>query len=136
MHEANLNFMKLPSLVKTPSHKRFEFTPRYYDPVKEELKNRTELIKKELNPKYEPDTEQDSTYGLRLKGTFSKKVNKSRTQSSSNSQMARTLGIVALLILLFYTYVQYGNIALVILFFAFASYFYIKKIGLFKRNQD
>jgi hypothetical protein len=128
--------MKLPSLVKTPSYKRFDFTPRYYDPVKEELKNRTELIKKELDSKYSPDNEPDTTYGLRLKGSFSQRVNKSRSQDSSSSQQIRTLLIVGLLSLLFYTYVRFGNIAIVILFFAFASYFYIKKTGLFNRSKD
>jgi hypothetical protein len=128
--------MKLPSLVKTPSYKRFDFTPRYYDPVKEELKNRTELIKKELDSKYSTDNELDTTYGLRLKGSFSQRVNKNRSQDSSSSQQIRTLLIVGLLCLLFYTYVRFGNIAIVILFFAFASYFYIKKTGLFNRSQD
>ena len=40
--------MKLPSLVRVPKYKRFNFEPRHYDPVKEEIKNRTERIKSEL----------------------------------------------------------------------------------------
>lgn len=39
--------MKLPSLVKIPKHKRFEFVPRHYDEQKEELLERVEKIKKE-----------------------------------------------------------------------------------------
>ena len=40
--------MKLPSLVRVPKYKRFNFEPRHYDPLKEEIKNRTERIKNEL----------------------------------------------------------------------------------------
>jgi uncharacterized membrane protein YhaH (DUF805 family) len=40
--------MKLPSLVRVPKYKRFNFEPRHYDPVKEEIKNRTERIRSEL----------------------------------------------------------------------------------------
>jgi hypothetical protein len=41
--------MKLPLLFKTPRHKRFNFEPRYYDPIKEEIKERTEMFRKQLN---------------------------------------------------------------------------------------
>jgi uncharacterized membrane protein YhaH (DUF805 family) len=40
--------MKLPSLVRVPKYRRFNFEPRHYDPIKEELKNRTERIENEL----------------------------------------------------------------------------------------
>jgi len=39
--------VKLPSLVRLPKHKRFEFQPRHYDPIKEELEERIEKIKRE-----------------------------------------------------------------------------------------
>ena len=37
--------MKLPSLVKLPKYKRFEFRPRYYDEQKEELQERVQKLK-------------------------------------------------------------------------------------------
>lgn len=40
--------MKLPSLVRVPKYKRFNFEPRHYDATKEEIKNRTERIRNEL----------------------------------------------------------------------------------------
>ena len=43
--------MKIPSIVNIPKNKRFEFQPRYYDPVKEELHERIEKIKREHNAK-------------------------------------------------------------------------------------
>ncbi len=40
--------MKLPSLVRVPKYRRFNFEPRHFDPLKDELKNRTEKIKNDL----------------------------------------------------------------------------------------
>ncbi|NVJ84933.1 MAG: hypothetical protein HWE15_01430 [Algoriphagus sp.] len=40
--------MKFPSIFRTASPSRFDIKPRYYDPVKEELEQRTSRIKKEL----------------------------------------------------------------------------------------
>ncbi len=37
--------MKIPSLNRLPNHKRFDYTPRFYDPVKEDLENRKSHIK-------------------------------------------------------------------------------------------
>ncbi len=40
--------MKIPSLTRIPQYKRFNITPRYYDPIKEDIQNRTERIRNEL----------------------------------------------------------------------------------------
>lgn len=40
--------MKLPSLFRTANYQRFEIKPRYYDPIKEEMEERTSRIRKEL----------------------------------------------------------------------------------------
>ena len=40
--------MKLPSLTRLPKNRRFNFQPRYYDPIKEEIEERTSRIKKEI----------------------------------------------------------------------------------------
>lgn len=41
--------MKIPSFVRLPNYKRFGFEPRYYDPIKEEIAERTARIKREMN---------------------------------------------------------------------------------------
>ena len=41
--------MKLPSFVRLPGHKKFNITPRYYDPIKEEIVERTEMIRREMS---------------------------------------------------------------------------------------
>ncbi|MEN2283324.1 hypothetical protein AAGF08_14360 [Algoriphagus sp. SE2] len=40
--------MKFPSIFRTASPSRFDIKPRYYDPVKEEIEQRTSRIKKEM----------------------------------------------------------------------------------------
>ncbi len=40
--------MKFPSIFRTANPSRFDIKPRYYDPVKEEIDQRTSRIKKEL----------------------------------------------------------------------------------------
>lgn len=40
--------MKLPSIFRTASHTRFDIKPRYYDPIKEEIEERTSRIRLEL----------------------------------------------------------------------------------------
>ena len=40
--------MRFPSLFRLPRHQRFHIQPRYYDPVKEEIEERTERIKDEM----------------------------------------------------------------------------------------
>jgi hypothetical protein len=39
---------KLPSFIKLPRHRIFEYKPRYYNEAKEEMKKRYEIARKEL----------------------------------------------------------------------------------------
>ncbi|MDW3196276.1 MAG: hypothetical protein R8G66_28140 [Cytophagales bacterium] len=40
--------MRLPSLIRLPRNKQFHIEPRHYDPIKEELEERTSRIRNEL----------------------------------------------------------------------------------------
>jgi len=40
--------MRLPTIIRLPSHLTFEFKPRYWDPVKEEFEARVERAKREV----------------------------------------------------------------------------------------
>lgn len=40
--------MRLPSLIRLPRNKQFNIEPRHYDPVKEEIEERTSRIKHEM----------------------------------------------------------------------------------------
>lgn len=43
--------MRFPSLIRVPRNKRFTIEPRYYDPIKEEIEERTRRIKEEMENK-------------------------------------------------------------------------------------
>lgn len=46
------------SFFKRPKARQFEYAPRLYDPIKEEIKERTERIKREMNPSSEIELSQ------------------------------------------------------------------------------
>ncbi|WP_209329639.1 hypothetical protein [Lunatimonas salinarum] len=68
--------MKFPSIFKTNQPHRFQITPRHYDPVKEEIHQRTERIKRELQQEGVLDTEEDDDThyrgGSSIRGAFTK----------------------------------------------------------------
>lgn len=47
--------MKIPSLTRIPKYRKFNITPRYYDPIKEDIENRTERIRNEMRLQESPD---------------------------------------------------------------------------------
>ncbi len=65
--------MKLPTIFRTASHQRFSIKPRYYDPIKEEIEERTSRIKMELEQEGEIEQDSDSPSPRRpmMKGSFS-----------------------------------------------------------------
>lgn len=87
--------MKLPTIFRTASHQRFEIKPRYYDPIKEEIEERTARIKMELEQEGEIEQSGDSTSPRRpmMKGSFSTfRSNKPRENAVFNSStLLRTL---------------------------------------------
>ena len=64
--------MKFPSLLKIPDHKKFKLPNRYYDPIKEDIQNRTELIKAELKRRNSSNPDL-SDYQSRIEGAFRQK---------------------------------------------------------------
>lgn len=63
--------MKLPSLIKSPSYQRFAVKPRYYDPIKEDIENRTSRIKAEMGM---IDSNLDPGYRSQIAGSFRKNM--------------------------------------------------------------
>ena len=69
--------MKLPTLTRLPKYKRFSFEPRYYDPIKEEVKAKERaaqrLIKGGKNDHVDVDVIKN-----RISGSFKRKANDSK----------------------------------------------------------
>lgn len=66
--------MKFPSIFRTATPSRFEIKPRYYDPVREEVKRRTERIQAELQAGAQEeglsDEERVQRFRAGIKGAF------------------------------------------------------------------
>lgn len=88
--------MRFPSLFRLPKHQQFRIKPRYYDPVKEEIKERTERIKEQMEGKeggnYQPS-----------------KINFKRKTKSAPATSMLQLGIASLLGLMVLGWLQFGN---------------------------
>ncbi|MBS9522439.1 hypothetical protein KIH41_06655 [Litoribacter ruber] len=119
--------MKLPSLFKSASHQRFDIKPRFYDPVKEEIEQRTSRIQKELESKgvLHPDEYGEEDFGKSrsssLRGAFTQSsLRKSSSGGLSSAGLLRMLIFVILMVGVF-GYIYYGNAALYALLYIAAG---------------
>ena len=104
--------MKFLSLFnKTPSHQRFNYIPRYYDPAKEE---RELKLEQEQGP---------GDYRSRISGSFQAARKRSKQSKESLGANLLRFGIILFLVVFIIAYIQWGEIA----FYGFALFipFYI-----------
>ncbi|SHM52834.1 hypothetical protein SAMN04488057_10231 [Cyclobacterium lianum] len=69
--------MKFPSIFRVNQPRRFQINPRHYDPVKEEIQNRTEDIRRDLEARglltpeeKELDRQLSYRHGSAIRGAF------------------------------------------------------------------
>lgn len=112
--------MRFPSLIRLPRNKQFRMEPRYYDPIKEDIAERTERIKRELEGEKEDYKPGNISFDR-------------RTKSVPNTSFLQLL-IAAVLGSLVVGWLFYGNQVFYSLFLIFPIYLYfrLKKI-LFRR---
>ncbi|MFM8912527.1 MAG: hypothetical protein ACKOE6_06325 [Flammeovirgaceae bacterium] len=125
--------MKIISLfTKAPQHQRFNYVPRYYDPVKEEMKERMERIQKELDRERGVATDAtQSGHRSRIAGSFQAARKRSKPQQQGTETLMR-LGIILFLTLFLIAFFTWGRPAvygalLVIPFYAYLKFKQIKK---------
>lgn len=105
--------MRFPSLVKVPKNRRFEIEPRYYDPIKEEIEERTERIRQEMN-------REGSGYAPSSRITFER-----RSESAPNTSFLQLL-IAAILGLIVVGWLYYGNDVFYLLWLAVPIYLFFR----------
>ena len=89
--------MGIPRFFRIPSHRQFNFFPRYFDPDKEELEERIQEAKKKYGLE---EKNEDEPYVPHIKGkmrSYFRQSKKSKKQSN-----IRLLIIIAALFLLAY----------------------------------
>jgi hypothetical protein len=88
--------MKLPSLTRLPKNKRFNFQPRYYDPIKEEIEERTSRIKKEIGDSSE-------YYREHISSAFRR-----RARTEKTSGILQFIFVISFVVI-FFGYIYYGS---------------------------
>ena len=96
--------MLLKGLFKVPTYKRFDFKPRYYDPVKEEIAERTQKIESQMQQE-QPTEIQSST----IRGAFKRKTGNKRISTKDYSPAVGQLSATAILVALCLGYWYFGN---------------------------
>lgn len=120
--------MKFPSLfTKTPNHKRFSFTPRHYDPVEEQRKEREERIRKELSSNTLEEDPVDNSYRTRITGSFRTARKTQGRQSDPSANMIRLI-ILTFLSVWVIAYLNYGSDAIYALLLFIPFYLWLKFI--------
>ena len=116
--------MKFPTLfTKIPRYKRFDYTPRHYDPQEEERKARDEQIRKGLRAEGEISSE----YRTRIVGSF-KASRKHQSKSFDPSANLIRLVIITFLVVWIIAYLQFGSIAFYGLLLFIPFYLWLKFI--------
>ena len=121
--------MKLPSLfTKTPNYKRFAYTPRHYDPLEEERKEREERIRRELSIESGKKAAEEDEHGYRSRmvGSFRAAKKTVNVQKDPSANMLRLI-ILMVLTLGLIAFIEYGKIALyAVAIIIIPFYFYLK----------
>ncbi|MGB3466244.1 MAG: hypothetical protein WBA74_13280 [Cyclobacteriaceae bacterium] len=124
--------MKVPSLVRLPKYKSFAYEPRHYDPIREEIKERTYRIKKELEAANKIDkTEDEKEFQRKYSSSISFKRQESKSHKATLIQMA----IAAILASLAVGWLFYGDRVLYSLLLIFPVYIYFRFKGRFGKRK-
>lgn len=117
--------MKLPSLfTKTPAHKRFGYTPRFYDPQEEERKEREERIRQELKLN-EDAIRTEPVYRTLTAGSFKEARKTTARQSDPSANLLRML-ILTFLTVWLIAFIQFGTVTIYFLLLVVPFYLYLK----------
>lgn len=95
--------MKFPSLVKLPKYNKFNFEPRYYDRIKEDIETRTQNIKAELEAHERIDPKDRARFRSEMEQVFTRRAAQER--KSTIMQVAFILLFVSTCV----GYLFYGN---------------------------
>src|SRR5210317_2481265 len=106
--------MKLPSLTRLPKNKRFNFQPRYYDPIKEEIEERTSRIRKEIG-------DSDEYYREHISSAFRR-----RARTEKTSGILQFIFIISFVVI-FFGYIYFGNQIFYLFLALIPLYIWIKR---------
>ncbi|OOG74317.1 hypothetical protein [Algoriphagus sp. A40] len=107
--------MKFPSIFRSVTPTRFEIKPRYYDPIKEDIEDRSSRIRKELEEEgqlIKEDNQNRKGIGTGIRGSFSNRgIKPKKTAIASSTGIIRTILFLVMVIGAF-GYIYIGPIIL------------------------
>ena len=116
--------MKMISLfTKAPNHRRFSYSPRYYDPEEEQRKEREERIKNELG--FERPVEEESVHISLIAGSFRAARKTSRPAAGTSIGLLRLI-ILTFIVLWLLAVFEFGTVAIYGIILLVPFYFYLK----------
>jgi hypothetical protein len=117
----------LSVFTKAPKHQRFNYSPRFYDPLKEELEERESRIKLEIaREKGTLKPEDLNGYRGRISGAFQTARKRSNPVSAGTSATMLRLGIFLFLTIFIIAFLEFGRPALYSLLLVVPLYLYLK----------
>ncbi|PZX58015.1 hypothetical protein [Algoriphagus chordae] len=116
--------MKFPSIFRTAAPMRFDIKPRYYDPVREEIEQRTSQIKKDLEAQgllenTDGNSRDIGAYGAGIRGSFAQ--HKGIKERDGVNMFAST-AMIRTFIFLFLFGTIFGYVYLGTMIFEFLAY--------------
>lgn len=87
--------MGVPRFIKLPSYKRFEYTPRYWDPEQEERDERIRQIKAEMGIVVPSDPNRSTI----KRGSFRQAHRKTKVRAGRSSNIRLVIILAALLLI-------------------------------------
>jgi hypothetical protein len=128
--------MKIISLfTKAPQHQKFSYRPRYYDPSKDEMKEREERIRKEIERERGVVVKADEGYRTRIAGSFQAARKRSKPTAEKSAVLVR-FGAILFMVLLLFAFLEWGRPALYGAFLAIPIYFYMKFRDISNKQRD
>jgi Flp pilus assembly protein TadB len=120
---------------KTPNYKKFSYSPRFYDPLEEERRERESRIKKEIEEAKVSNDEIVEQYGhrQRIAGSFRQSKKTVSAQSDPSATMLRLIILLILTVGLI-AFLQFGKNALYAVVLAFVPFYLYLKFRKFKRG--
>lgn len=87
--------MGVPRFIKLPGHKRFEYSPRHWDPEKEEFEERVRQIRQEIGE----DVPRDPNKTTIKRGSFRQVRQQTKVRATRSSNLRLIVILVALLVI-------------------------------------
>lgn len=121
--------MKLSPLTRLPKHKHFGYAPRFYDPIKEDVQERTKRIQQGLENNSSEDHESS------IAGSF-RRNSRNSPQGFTYSSSLLQLIIAVALFGTFVGYLFYGNLIFYVLLLGVPVYLFLKFRSIFSKGPS